>query len=92
MPRDEEHKSLHGMIHLGEEPPWIMVNRNLSNKQQALTLLHEVCHAILDPLGLRAQLDERIVERLEAGLASAFQENPTFFRQLISLLCATRSR
>lgn len=92
MPRTEQYANLNGIIYLEDEGSEVLINRNLSDRQQALTLLHEVCHAVLNPLKLNSKHDERIVRRLEEGLASVLEENPTLVRRLINILRKTRRR
>ena len=92
MPRTAKYEGLSGIIYLEEEGLEILINRNLSDRQQTLTVLHEVLHAVLAPLKLNSHHEERVVRRLEEGLASTFEENPTFFHRLINLLRGTRRR
>lgn len=92
MPRDEKHKGLYGIMYSEKEGgPEIKINRNFSERQQALTVLHEVIHAVLLPLKLNSNHEESLTLRLEKGLASVLEENPTLARQLITLLRETRS-
>lgn len=92
LPRTSE---LHGCITVDmveEKDRCLLVHPRQSDRQHALTFLHEICHAVLAPLKLNASHEERIVQRLETGLASALENNPTLFRHILSILRRTRSR
>lgn len=91
MPRTAEYAQYHGLFYGKGEGSKILIHPCRSDRQQGLTLLHEVIHAVLAPLKLNSKHEERIVLRLEAGLASALENNPTVFRNLITLLRNTQS-
>jgi len=64
----------------------IAISRKVSEGTQASVLVHEVCHAVLGPLKLHNKTEERIVLRLEEGLASFLRDNPTLARRVINSL------
>lgn len=48
------------------------------------TLIHEICHAILAPLSLEDEIDERACTALGAGLVQVFRDNPTLVKWLFN--------
>ena len=91
MPRTKEFAAYQGLFYGKGEGAKILIHLCRSDRQQGLTLLHEVIHAVLAPLKLNSKHEERIVLRLEVGLTSVLESNPTTFRNLITLLRSTRS-
>jgi len=91
LPQAEEYEGLDGLCYTEGDGPLILINMRRGERARALTLLHEILHGVLAPLHLGYSHEEGIVSRLEEGLGATIEKNPTFFRDLITLLRRTRS-
>lgn len=64
--------------------PMITINRQLSNKQAAMTLVHELIHAIGDQYGL-GETEEQ-TKCLETAICRFMTENPAVLKEILSNL------
>jgi hypothetical protein len=64
--------------------PVIMINRQLNNKQAAMTLVHELIHAIGDQYGL-GETEEQ-TKCLETAVCRFMIENPAVLKEILSNL------
>lgn len=93
-PQDHRTREYRGQIFWDEG--CIRISGNLDNRTAAQTLIHEVLHGIWDMFGLPRDnetkempgllSEERCVEALARGLATAIRDNPDVFHWAIDAL------
>lgn len=82
MPTHVAEQGYRGLFFSTEEGGRIQIYKGMADSTQAAVLIHEVCHAILEPLKLNASREERIVRQLEVGLTDLLRGNPTLIHRL----------
>jgi hypothetical protein len=86
-----ESDTLDGLIHFKSKTvkPQIEINANLNDKQQGMTLLHEIIHAALVPLRMTVKKEEALVLRLERSLSDVIRLNPGLIKSLSRVLASS---
>lgn len=69
-----EYNSMKQLFRFSEAAP--------SKTSAADTALHEICHALLEPLGLAPEEDERVCYVLGGGLVQVLRSNPQLLEWL----------
>lgn len=70
--------------HIQYQPCTLSVEQNSNAQIQAVTILHEILHGLLNNVGFYEQ-DEKLIDTLAHGLLDVIQDNPDLMKALLVL-------